>query len=196
MAGRAGGLRERKKAKTRAAIQAEALRLFGERGYDATTVDDIIEAVQVSASTFYRYFPTKADLVLPGTWGPMLVDALAAQPPHLAALPALRGALRTLQARASAEALDHAFGWLSLAASIPDLRAALMSHLASLMPLIAVAVAARAGRAPEDPAVRALAGAAVGVGMGVLLAATDNPPSDFRTLLDESLAQLEIGLTI
>lgn len=196
MTGRSGGLRERKKAQTRAVIQAEALRLFGERGYGATTVEEITEAAQVSESTFYRYFPTKADVVLPGTYGPLLVEALAAQPSHLASLPALRGAVRTVLARVQAEVLEQAFDRLSLAVSVPDLQAALMSHLAGLMRLIAVAVAGRAGRSPEDPAVRALAGATVGVGMGVVLAVADNSPGDLATLLDESLAQLEGGLTI
>ena len=41
------GLRERKKAKTRATIQENALRLFREQGYDATTVEQIAEAAEV-----------------------------------------------------------------------------------------------------------------------------------------------------
>ena len=48
------GLRERKKAQTRAAIQAYALRLFREQGYDATTIEQIIDAADVSETTFFR----------------------------------------------------------------------------------------------------------------------------------------------
>ena len=57
------GLRERKKQRTRETIVAVATRLFVEHGYDATTTAQIAEAAEVSSSTFFKYFPTKADVV-------------------------------------------------------------------------------------------------------------------------------------
>ncbi|MGA6159114.1 TetR/AcrR family transcriptional regulator [Stenotrophomonas sp. NPDC087984] len=57
-------LRERQRSQTRRAIQAHAVRLFTDRGYDAVTVVDVAEAAGVSAMTVYRHFPTKEDLVL------------------------------------------------------------------------------------------------------------------------------------
>jgi hypothetical protein len=52
--GRIVGLRERKKAKTRAAIQEHALRLFRIQGYEATTIEQIADAAEVSPSTVFR----------------------------------------------------------------------------------------------------------------------------------------------
>src|SRR4051812_1414551 len=57
------GLRERKKQRTRETIVAVATKLFAEQGYDATTTAQIAEAAEVSSSTFFIYFPTKADVV-------------------------------------------------------------------------------------------------------------------------------------
>jgi AcrR family transcriptional regulator len=53
------GLRERKKLKTRRAISEVAARLFMEQGVEATTVEQICDAAEVSPSTFFRYFRSK-----------------------------------------------------------------------------------------------------------------------------------------
>lgn len=53
------GRRERRHAETRERIFRAALRLFGERGFSATTVEDITEAADVGKGTFFNYFPSK-----------------------------------------------------------------------------------------------------------------------------------------
>ena len=88
------GLRERKKARTRAAIRQHALRLFREHGYQATTVEQIAAAAEVSPSTFFRYFPTKEDVVLRDDLDTRMLEAFSRQPPGLAPVPAIRAAIK------------------------------------------------------------------------------------------------------
>src|SRR5215213_11769732 len=92
------GLRERKKARTREALQEAALERFARRGFDATTVEEIAAACEVSPRTFFRYFPTKEDVLFgdSGERSAALVETLAAEPPDLTPLAAIHAAMRTL----------------------------------------------------------------------------------------------------
>src|ERR1035437_2847879 len=101
------GLRERKKLKTRAAIQKHAMRLFAEQGYTATTVEQIAEAAEVSPSTFFRYFPAKEDVILFDSTDPLMLDAFEEQPPELSPLEALRRAIREVYGGLAPEELER-----------------------------------------------------------------------------------------
>jgi AcrR family transcriptional regulator len=59
------GLRETKKRRQRESVERAALDLFVRHGYEQTTVQDICDAAEVGHATFYRYFPTKEDVVFP-----------------------------------------------------------------------------------------------------------------------------------
>ncbi|MGH8975330.1 MAG: TetR family transcriptional regulator [Acidimicrobiia bacterium] len=92
------GLRERHRRRTAAQLEEVALRLFVERGFDATTVDDIAAAAEVSRRTFFRYFASKEDVLLADHPKNLaaLREALAARPPSEPILTALRQALMSM----------------------------------------------------------------------------------------------------
>ncbi|WBB76876.1 helix-turn-helix domain containing protein [Micromonospora sp. WMMD1128] len=123
MDGRHSTLREQRRAETQRMIQAHAVRLFVERGYDGTTVNDVAEAAGVSPMTVYRHFPTKEDLVLLDQNGPLVAERIAATP---AGQPLVRriGAALVDSARTLTEGDDRfLLARLRLMISTPALRA-------------------------------------------------------------------------
>jgi AcrR family transcriptional regulator len=84
MAEKIDGLRERKKRELKAELSNAGIRLFLRDGFDATTIEQIVEPLGVSKRTFFRYFASKEDLVF--AWYEdltgELVDALSRRPAH------------------------------------------------------------------------------------------------------------------
>ncbi len=148
------GLRERKKARTRAAIREHALRLFREQGYDATTVEQIAEAAEVSPSTFFRYFPTKEDVVLQDDMDLLWMDVFRAQPPDLGPIAAMRTAVHTAFEGMAASELDQLRETMDMTMAIPAVQARMMEEFARTTERIAEALAERSGKDASDFAVR------------------------------------------
>jgi AcrR family transcriptional regulator len=194
------GLRERKKARTRAAIREHALRLFREQGYAATTVDQIAEAADVSPSTFFRYFPTKEDVVLQDELDVLAIGAFEEQAADLSPVAAFRAAARQAFAALDKEDLAKLRETAELTLTVPELRARAMDEFTRTIEVIAEAAARRSGRDPNDFAVRILAGAIVGVIMAATMPWTDwaqaQPDTDMLDRIDAALAQLEAGLPL
>ena len=189
------GLRERKKARTRAAIREHALRLFREHGYGATTVEQIAEAAEVSPATFYRYFPTKEDVVLQDDFDVLAMDVFEAQPAHLSTLAAMRAAVAQMRASLTPGELERFRETTDLTLAIPEVRARAIDEFVRTIQIMAEAVARRAGLPPDDFAARNLAGAITGVIMAATLPFRA-APADMFAAIDAALAHLEAGLPL
>jgi len=193
------GLRERKKAKTRASIREHALRLFREQGYAATRVEQIAEAAEVSPATFYRYFPTKEDVVLQDDLDVLTLDALEAQPPGLSPLAAVRAAVVDAQARFTEEERERFRQTTELTMAVPEIRARALDEFARTIDDTAAVLAKRSGREPDDVTARALAGAILGVIMASTLPVLERGVSDLDAIfasIDAGLAQMEAGFPL
>jgi AcrR family transcriptional regulator len=136
-------LRDRKKAATRRQLMAVALRLFEERGFDETTVEEIAAAAEVAPRTFFRYFPTKVDVLFAdhAELVALLRDTLAVRPPGESVVHAVR--------RATLEGLERLIAdptpYLTrsrLAATVPAAHARSRQLDADYEDVIAEAVAA------------------------------------------------------
>lgn len=198
---RPDGLRERKKARTRAAIREHALRLFRENGYQRTTVEQIAAAAEVSPSTFFRYFPAKEDVVLQDDMDVRMIEALERQPAGLSPISAVRAAIRDAFASYTEADLEIISETAALSLSVPEIRARATDEFVRTIGSIGEALAKRAGRPADDLAVRTAAGAIIGVMMALTMPweGWSSDPQTFGDLfgrVDQALALLEAGLPL
>ena len=184
-------LRERKRTRTRLMIQSEALRLFAEKGYDETTIEEIAFAAAISPRTFFRYFPTKEDVVLWDEYDPLAPDLLAArpddEPPAQTLVAIMREALAGLQRRDPEGLLVK----VRLLTSVPELRARLMEQQATGAQWLAAQQAQRRGQAVDEIALRVVATALGGAAMVALdLWQTEDGKTDLVGLVDRAIGAL------
>ncbi len=198
------GLRERKKARTRAAIREHALRLFREQGYHSTTVEQIADAAEVSPATFFRYFPTKEDVVLQDDFELVTVEALETLPPGLSPVAAFRQAAAASFAALGPDDLDRFRETTELTAMVPEIRARAIDEFVRTIHQIAAAIAERTGRNADDFEIRTMAGAIIGVIMSVTVPSTGSTwdPTEMTDVagmferIDRALEYLDRGLPL
>nr|WP_245716642.1 TetR family transcriptional regulator [Nocardia mikamii] len=159
------GLRERKKQRTRRTIRAEAMKLFQRQGYSATTIEQIAEAADISPSTFFRYFPSKEQVVLADDVDPIMIDAIESQPLELAPLAAFRQAMRDTFENLDPQDWQFEQDRMKLIYNEPELRSVIMQETERNVDLIAGLLARRIGREPDDFEVRTFSGAMIGAMM-------------------------------
>jgi AcrR family transcriptional regulator len=194
---RRSGLRERKKARTRAEIQQQALRLFQEQGYAETTVEQIAEAAVVSPTTVYRYFPTKPDLVIYDDLDEPMMAALRAQPTDMTSLEAMRQAITGVFGGSIGQELEVQRQRADLIREVPELRAAMIDEFTRTLRLMATTIAQRAGDKADYDEVLALAGAVLGVTLAAWLSSEGEGWTErFLERVDKGIRVLETGFDI
>lgn len=156
------GRRERKRRQTRERIEQAAMTLFLERGFDATTIEDITESADVSKRSFFDYFPSKEEVVF--AWQDSFADrlkaAIAARPPEESPLKAVEQAL-TVTLMASSDERGIALG--ELIKCTPTLKARDQLKYAKLEQKLYEALWARKSNDPEmQTRMRLLAAVVIG----------------------------------
>ena len=191
------GLRERKKQRTRWAIQEHALRLIAEQGYDATTVDQIAAAAEISPSTFFRYFRTKEDLIVEDEYDALLEQGLQTLDPQVPPLAAVRRVMHDALTAMSAADKTKVLERTKLVYAVPSCGPGRWRTSAP------PSTCSR-GSWPNGPAgmrpqieIRAFAGAVTGALTAVIFLwiAADGHP-DLADLVDRALAYLGDGLPL
>jgi AcrR family transcriptional regulator len=191
------GRRERKKLATRLALEEAAMRLFTEKGFDGTTVEEIADAADVSARTFFRYFATK-DEVLFGDHEPrleamrQLLDARPADEPVMASLEALLRALGDLLVEHRERALVQS----EVSRTRVQILGLFRQHQEEMNEVIAAFVATRLS---SEGQVRMRARVVASAAMGAYLAAgaewvRSGGTEDMDRLMDEALESLRTVL--
>lgn len=186
-------LRDNKKTRTREALRSAALRLFREKGFDRTTVDEIAVAAGVSRTTFFRYYPSKEDVVFDRgrEVGEVFRRWIAERPRQENPFEAFEGALLAL----ARETRDTAMARESLEMEElfernPALRKRQAEHRHEQIELVAQALAERDGRGVE-------AEHRLAAGMGVVVADLvrdewheSRGTADVEALLEEHFATM------
>jgi AcrR family transcriptional regulator len=166
--------------------------LFKEQGYDKTTVEQIAAAAEVSPSTFFRYFPSKEELVLQDDYDAPLLAAFHAQASDVPPLKALRNAIADVFSSMPEDEQAQETERIRIIMAVPELRARMLAQGAEMIQMLSEAVAERVGRQADDFEVRTFAGALIGVALAVIEDAGDNYLEQFS----RALVLLEAGLPI
>ncbi|MEV4741217.1 TetR family transcriptional regulator [Streptomyces sp. NPDC049555] len=194
------GLRERKKIRTRQAIRRAAYRLFAEHGYDATPVDRIAEAADVSPSTVFRYFPTKEDIVLTDEYDEMLAAAVRARPAGEPPLESVHRAVLDVLGHIVEHDPAELRQRTALVHEVPALRGRTAECLAESGRALCAVLAGRTGRPADDLELRVVVAAVLGALQETMMhwieRGREGTEADLLPLADRALRLLAGGLRL
>ncbi|AJC54633.1 tetr family transcriptional regulator [Streptomyces sp. 769] len=176
-------------------IAETAAALFSERGYEATTVEDIASAAGISLRTFYRYCAAKEDALTPVLTSSVgvLVEQLAGRPVDEPLTSAVRAAF---DAPASARRLadpDKARRLIRVMSSVPAIRTRWLAAGRDMQDQLVPVLAARTGATEHSMEVRLLACALIdALSVAMEHWAWQDEPGDVAELTRRALAYLRV----
>jgi AcrR family transcriptional regulator len=190
--------RERKKLETRQALEQAALRLFAERGYEQTTVEEIAEAADVAVRTFFRYFSSKQDVL----FGDVVKDRVSRLRTELAGRPRRESVITSITTVmdlldvAGEDEEEQILARFDLLRHQPSLRTRYLDLINAMRLVVVEFVADRTGMDPRhDMYPHLLAGAAAASwDTSLTLWAESHGKLSLRDLRNEAFAALSAGL--
>ncbi|AUS78861.1 TetR family transcriptional regulator [Actinoalloteichus sp. AHMU CJ021] len=156
--------RRRRAQRTRAGIEAAALRLFREHGFEATTIAQIADAADIAPRTFFRYFPSKEAVLFgdPAWPAQMLRESISRRPADEHPMRSLAWALGELDDVMQEERAQHLLR-CELLAEVDEVRYAQHIVSSNWMRELTALIAERLGADPHtDPRPQAWAMALAG----------------------------------
>jgi AcrR family transcriptional regulator len=143
-------LQTRKQQFVRDEIWDTAVRLFAEKGFDETTVDDIARESGVSRRSFFRYFSSKSDLLAQGivTYGLALTEAINRCPRTDSLLEVVRHTVQDVAHFAASNPRTRTL--IEIATKYPEAREAQLSRMGEVQEQITEVFAGRCGTDPKD----------------------------------------------
>ncbi|WP_326699342.1 mycofactocin system transcriptional regulator [Streptomyces sp. NBC_01754] len=184
----------RPRATSRAELERLGFELFEQKGFDATTIDDMAAAAGIGRRTFFRYFASKNDLV----WGDFegqlerLRELLAEIPGHMPIMEALRTAIVEFNHFDEGTVPWHRRR-MDLILRVPALQADSTLRFHSWRAVVTEFAAARSGLPPTDLEPRLIGATALAAAVTAYEMWLDDPGSDLSVLLDATLRRLAAG---
>lgn len=156
-------LTERRRQETRLEIAEAAAALFGDKGYEATTVEDIASAAGISLRTFYRYCAAKEDALTPVLTGSVvqLVDELATRPAEEPLTAAVRAAFGAPESARRLADTERARRLIRVMGEVPAIRMRWMAAGREMQDRLVPVLVTRTGAARDSLEVRLLASALI-----------------------------------
>jgi TetR/AcrR family transcriptional regulator, regulator of mycofactocin system len=181
-------------ATTRAELERVAFSLFDDSGFDDTSIDDIAAAAGIARRTFFRYYPSKTDLV----WGDFdgqlrhLREWFDAVPSDVSLMEAVHRAVVDFNELPPGQKAAHRRR-MSLILGVPTLLANSTMRFAKWRRVIAEFAARRLELEPDDLLPTVIGYSALGASLAAYEIWLANRKSDLSQLLDEALSELAIG---